>query len=53
MIAEHYADIIEAIYAGKNDIESIAHIIYETGETGVFKRNLAIRDVPASAGAAA
>ena len=53
VIAEHYADIIEAIYAGKNDIESIAHITYETGETSVFKRNLAIRDVPASAGAAA
>ncbi|OJU90074.1 MAG: long-chain fatty acid--CoA ligase [Burkholderiales bacterium 66-5] len=53
VIAEHYADIIEAIYAGKNDIESIAHITYETGETGVLKRHLAIRDVPASAGAAA
>ncbi len=53
VIAEHYADIIEAIYAGKNDIESIAHITYETGETSVFKRNLSIRDVPASAGAAA
>ena len=53
VIAEHYADIIEAIYAGKSDIESIAHITYETGETGVLKRHLAIRDVPVNAGAAA
>ena len=49
VIAEHYADIIEAIYAGRDSIESVAQITYETGESGVLKRQLAIRDVPASA----
>ncbi len=49
VIAEHYADIIEAIYAGQSDIESIAQITYETGESGVLRRHLAIRDVPAAA----
>ncbi|MCK9514963.1 MAG: AMP-binding protein [Ottowia sp.] len=44
-IAVHYADIITAIYAGDDAIEFEAQITYETGETGVLKRNLAIRDV--------
>lgn len=44
-IAEHYADIITAIYAGDPSIEFEAQITYETGETGVLKRTLAIRDV--------
>ncbi|MBS0402746.1 MAG: long-chain fatty acid--CoA ligase, partial [Proteobacteria bacterium] len=48
VIAEHYADIIEAIYAGRDRIESVAQITYETGESGVLKRLLAIRDVPAA-----
>ena len=48
VIAEHYADIIEAIYAGHSAIESVAQITYETGESGVLKRHLAIRDVPAA-----
>ncbi len=47
VIAEHYADIIEAIYAGRDAIESQAQITYETGVSGVIKRHLAIRDVPA------
>lgn len=48
VITEHYADIIEAIYAGRDRIESVAQITYETGESGVLKRLLAIRDVPAA-----
>ncbi|MFD2377985.1 AMP-dependent synthetase/ligase [Ottowia pentelensis] len=48
VIAEHYADIIEAIYAGRDRIESVAQITYETGESGVLRRLLAIRDVPAA-----
>nr|HMN57703.1 long-chain fatty acid--CoA ligase [Ottowia sp.] len=48
VIAEHYADIIEAIYAGQDSIESVAQITYETGESGVLRRLLAIRDVPAA-----
>ncbi|MEB2347096.1 MAG: AMP-binding protein [Comamonadaceae bacterium] len=51
VIAEHYADIIEAIYAGRDDIESVAQITYETGESGVLKRHLKIRDVPAKVNA--
>jgi len=51
VIAEHYADIIEAIYAGKDEVESIAQITYETGESGVLKRHLKIRDVPAKVNA--
>ncbi|MBZ0225598.1 MAG: AMP-binding protein [Comamonas sp.] len=51
VIAEHYADIIEAIYAGKDEIESVAQITYETGESGVLKRHLKIRDVPAKVNA--
>jgi len=51
VIAEHYADIIEAIYAGKDEGESIAQITYETGESGVLKRHLKIRDVPAKVNA--
>ncbi|MCC6611012.1 MAG: AMP-binding protein [Burkholderiales bacterium] len=46
VIAEHYRDIIDAIYAGRDAVESQAQITYETGESGVLKRHLAIRDVP-------
>uniref|UniRef100_UPI0033419E2C AMP-dependent synthetase/ligase n=1 Tax=Castellaniella defragrans TaxID=75697 RepID=UPI0033419E2C len=45
VIDEHYRDIIDAIYAGQDAIESEAQITYETGASGVLKRHLAIRDV--------
>jgi long-chain acyl-CoA synthetase len=45
-IEEHYGTIIDAIYAGRSEIEFEAQITYETGETGVLKRMLAVRDVP-------
>ena len=45
-IEDHYGSIIDAIYAGRSEIEFEAQITYETGETGVLKRVLAIRDVP-------
>lgn len=44
-IAEHYQAIIDAIYAGDDAIDFEATITYETGDTGVLKRRLAIRDV--------
>ncbi|HMN20085.1 MAG TPA: AMP-binding protein [Ottowia sp.] len=53
VIDEHYKDIIDAIYAGQASVESVAQITYETGESGVLRRELAIRDVGAATGAAA
>ena len=44
-IAEHYAAIIAAMYAGDASIDFKATITYETGDTGVLERELAIRDV--------
>ena len=53
VIDEHYKDIIDAIYAGQASVESVAQITYETGESGVLRRELAIRDVAGAAGGAA
>ena len=53
VIDTHYKDIIDAIYAGQDSVESVAQITYETGESGVLRRELAIRDVGATVGAAA
>lgn len=53
VIDEHYRDIIDAIYTGQASVESVAQIRYETGESGVLRRELAIRDVPQAAGAQA
>lgn len=49
VIAENYRDIIEAIYDGRDEIVSEARINYETGESGVLKRHLLIRDVAGQA----
>lgn len=51
VIAEHYRDIIEAIYDGRDSIESQARITYETGESGVLTRTLAIGEVSAATAA--
>ncbi|MGB3423541.1 MAG: AMP-binding protein [Castellaniella sp.] len=53
VIDEHYCDIIDAIYAGRDAVDSEAQITYETGASGVLKRHLAIRDVSRQAGAEA
>ncbi len=53
VIADHYRDIIDAIYAGRDAVQSQARITYETGESGVLERQLAIRDVPRAARASA
>ena len=47
VIDKHSAPIIEALYDGRDEIEYEAQITYETGESGVLKRHLAIRDLPA------
>ena len=53
VIDQNYKDIIDAIYAGQASVESVAQITYETGESGVLRRELAIRDVGGTARAAA
>ena len=45
VVEERYAPIIEAIYAGAKSVAMKARIVYETGETGVIERLLAIRAV--------
>lgn len=50
VIDENYRAIIDAIYDGRDAIEFEAQITYETGETGVLKRELGIRDLPATGG---
>ncbi|MBS0305245.1 MAG: AMP-binding protein [Proteobacteria bacterium] len=51
VIAEHYRDIIDAVYAGRDAVESQAQITYESGASGVLERRLAIRDVARAPGA--
>lgn len=48
VIAEHYGEIIDAIYDGRQSIEARAQITYETGESGELRRELAICDVGAA-----
>jgi long-chain acyl-CoA synthetase len=42
VVEERYAPIIEAIYAGRPHVTVQAQVVYETGETGVTERELAI-----------
>ncbi len=43
LIDERYAEIIEAIYDGQDAVDYEARITYETGQTGIIARRLAIR----------
>lgn len=43
LIDARYADIITAIYDGRDEVDYEARITYETGQTGVIARRLAIR----------
>lgn len=45
VVEERYAPVIEAIYRGQDSVDVQAQIVYETGETGVIQRVLAIREV--------
>ncbi|EJN02243.1 AMP-binding protein [Phyllobacterium sp. YR531] len=45
VIDQRYAAIIDAIYAGKGNINFEAPITYETGQTGVIARALTIRSL--------
>jgi long-chain acyl-CoA synthetase len=44
VIDEHYAPIIEALYGGLHEVDYEAAVTYETGETGVIRRTLQVRD---------
>ena len=45
VIEERYRPIIEALYSGQRTIDVEARITYETGETGIIRRQLALEDV--------
>jgi long-chain acyl-CoA synthetase len=45
VVEERYAPIIEAIYAGRPSVTVKAQVVYETGETGVTERQLAVTGV--------
>ena len=45
VIEERYAPVIDAIYNGQAQVLHQARIVYETGETGVLERELAIREL--------
>ena len=42
VVEDRYAPIIEAIYGGQASVTVKAQIVYETGETGVTERQLAV-----------
>ena len=44
-IAERYASLVEALYAGKRSVHVEATVRYEDGRTGTYSADLAIRDV--------
>lgn len=48
VINERYASIIEALYDNQQSVDFEAAITYETGDTGVLKRTLALRDLNVS-----
>jgi len=45
VVEERYASIIEAIYGGQDSVDVEAQITYETGDVGIIRRVLAIREV--------
>ncbi|MDX1374218.1 MAG: AMP-binding protein [Burkholderiales bacterium] len=52
-IAEKYATLVEALYAGKKSVHIEAKVRYEDGRTGSISADLEIRDVKTFAQAAA
>jgi len=45
VIEDRYGPVIEAIYDGRDSVVIEALITYESGETGVIRRNLSIQEV--------
>jgi long-chain acyl-CoA synthetase len=52
-IAEKYAPLVEALYAGRQAVHVEAQVKYEDGRTGTFSADLKIRDAKTVAPAAA
>ncbi|MEO0820182.1 MAG: AMP-binding protein [Pseudomonadota bacterium] len=51
-IAEKFADLVDALYGGKDEIYTETEVTYEDGRKGSITATLAIRDVPTAAPAA-
>jgi long-chain acyl-CoA synthetase len=45
VVEERYAPVIDAIYGGLKSVAMKAQVVYETGESGVTERVLAVQDV--------
>lgn len=45
VIEDRYSVVIEALYGGAESVAMKAQITYDTGETGVIERNLAVRSL--------
>jgi long-chain acyl-CoA synthetase len=45
VVEDRYKPIIEAIYSRQPQVQMKAQITYETGETGVIERTLAVQDI--------
>jgi long-chain acyl-CoA synthetase len=50
-IAQKYADLIEALYGGREHVQVEAKVTYEDGRSGTIRADVRIRDVQAAAGA--
>jgi long-chain acyl-CoA synthetase len=50
-VAEKYVDVIEAFYAGRDQVELTTSITYEDGRTATMQSRVTIEDVTAAAGA--
>jgi long-chain acyl-CoA synthetase len=50
-IAQKYADLIEALYGGRDHVAVEAKVTYEDGRSGTIRADVRIRDVAAAAGA--
>jgi long-chain acyl-CoA synthetase len=51
-IAQKYAGLIEALYAGRDHVEVEAKVTYEDGRSGTIRADVRIREVGAAAGPA-
>jgi long-chain acyl-CoA synthetase len=45
VVEDRYKPIIDAIYSHQPQVQMKAQITYETGETGVIERTLAVQDI--------
>jgi len=45
VIAERYAELIEALYGGAGNVQAEVEVTYEDGRKGMISGNLEIRDV--------